>query len=230
MIWLHILILTLIIKHWKTGSNFERLQLSKRNALKNSPNENIRDLWSDTSYKNVRADSLLLSNGGKKAKQTLITSQLEEASNHLQGLPYQGNSIKTVTENISKKYIEQWSKLVETLPGFMFNFVRKAFQSQLPTRANLVRWGRASSNLCPLCNAVQSNKHVLSNCSNPTVLSRYTEKHNRILLILTTWLQAKADKETYIFADLNGFPPTSDLFNSVRPDLVIRKEKKICVI
>jgi len=25
-------------------------------------------------------------------------------------------------------------------------------------------------------------------------------------------------------------PPTSDLFNSIRPDLVIRKEKKICVI
>ena len=93
-----------------------------------------------------------------------------------------------------------------------------------------MRWGRASSNLCPLCNAVQSNKHVLSNCSNPTVLSRYTERHNKFFLILTTWLKTKADKKTYIFADLNGFPPTSDLFNSIRPDLVIRKDKKISVI
>src|SRR5919106_2286493 len=38
-------------------NRFERLQVSKRNALKNSPNENIRILWSDTSFKNVRPDS-----------------------------------------------------------------------------------------------------------------------------------------------------------------------------
>jgi hypothetical protein len=211
-------------------NRFERLQISKRDALKNSPNENIRDLWSDSTLKNVRTDSLLIDNGRKKAKQILIKAQGEEASNHLLGLPCQGQSIKMVTEQIPNKYIDLWANLNGTLPGFLFNFVRKAFQSQLPTKANLLRWGRSSSNLCPLCNAVQSNKHVLSNCSNIAVLRRYTERHDKILSILATWFQSKLDKQCCIFADLPGFQQTSGLFNSIRPDLVLKRGNKICAI
>jgi hypothetical protein len=33
-----------------------------------------------------------------------------------------------------------------------------------------------------------------------------------------------------MFADLPGFLQTSDLFNSLRPDLAIRKGNKVCVI
>jgi hypothetical protein len=211
-------------------NRFERLQLSKRKALKNSPNENMRELWADSSHKNVRTDSLLIANGGKRAKQILIQSQIEEASHHLLGLPCQGQSIKLVIDPIPKKYIVIWSNLIETLPGFLFNFVRKAFQSQLPTKANLLRWGRSSSNLCPLCNMIQSNKHVLSNCSNATVLNRYTERHNKILSMLATWLQSKLDKQSCLFANLPGFQQTSDLFNSIRPDLALKRGNKICAI
>ena len=209
------------IKH-----KFERLQLGKRNALKNSPNENIRDLWLDTSIKNVRADSLLASNSVGPAQRILSKAQTEEASRHLLGLPYQGKSIKTVTENIPTKFIKMWTRVNENITGFLFNFVRKALQSQLPTKANLMRWGRSSSSLCPLCNAVQSNKHVLSNCSNPVTLTRYTERHNKILFILATWLQSKINKECSVFVDLPGFMQTSDLFNSIRPDLVLKKVKR----
>jgi len=69
-----------------------------------------------------------------------------------------------------------WSKSVNQLPGYEYNFVRKAMQSQLPTLNNLHRWGRASSNLCPMCNKIQSNKHVLSNCSSNGALSRFTRR------------------------------------------------------
>lgn len=213
------------IKH-----RFERLQLSKRNALKKSMNENIRDLWADTSIKNVRADSLLSCNSGAVAQRILAETQVEKASEHFIGLPYQGKSVKLVTENISANYIKIWHCVTENLPGFLFNFVRKGLQSQLPTKANLLRWGRSPSNLCPLCNAVQSNKHVLSNCSNPVVLNRYTERHNKILFILATWLQNQIDKSSSIFVDLPGFVQTSDLFNSIRPDLVLKKGKKLCAI
>src|SRR5206468_7245279 len=140
---------------------------------------------------NVKADSLLIANGKKKDKQILIKSHVEEASDHLLGLPYQDKSIKMVTEQSSKKHIDLRSIVNETLPGFLFNFVRKALQSQLPTKANLMRWGRSSSNLYPLCNAVQSNKHVLSNCNNATVLQRYTGRRNKILSLLATWLHFK---------------------------------------
>ena len=157
-------------------NRFERLNLSKRAALKNSPNENIRYLWEDSSTRNVNSDSLLLGNSTSAAQKVLAKTQKEEAVIHLTGLPYQGKSIKILTENLPASTLKNWSKMTNSLPGFLFNFARKAIQSQLPTLANLVRWGRASSNLCPLCSAVQSNKHVLSNCSHSVVIQSNCDK------------------------------------------------------
>jgi len=209
---------------------FSRLQLSKRNALKNSNNENIRNLWGETNFKNIRADSLLVSNSGVQAQKILTKSQTEEAYSHLLSLPYQGKSIKIVTENIPIALIKIWYRVNENLPGFLFNFVRKAIQSQLPTKANLMRWNSSPSNLCTLCNSVQSNKHVLSNCSNPVALTRYTSRHNKILKIFASWLQSKLNQESSLYVDLPGFKQTNDLFKSIRPDLVLKKDKKLLAI
>ena len=110
-------------------NRFQRLQLGKRNALKNSPNENIQNLWVDTSKMNVRADSLLVSTNGVSAQRLLAETQSGGAFQHLSGLPYQGKAIKIVTENIPRKSISLWSCMTESLPGFLFNFVRKAMQS-----------------------------------------------------------------------------------------------------
>jgi hypothetical protein len=151
---------------------------------------------------------------------------------HLTGLPYQGKSVKIVTENLPVITINSWSKMINSLPGFLFNFTRKAIQSQLPTLANLVRWGRASSNLCPLCGAVQSNKHVLSNCGNPNVLARFTNRHNKILDKLAAWFTSKLDNKSTLFVDLpgSGYKQVADIFTSVRPDLVIVKEKFALIV
>src|SRR5213080_846364 len=183
-------------------NRFERLNLSKRAALKNSPNENIRCLWTDSSTRNVNSDSLLINNSVHQAQKILANAQKEEASLHLTGLPYQGKSINFVTENLSSSTISNWSKIINSLPGFLFNFTRKAIQSQRPTLANLVRWGRASSNLCPLCSAIQSNKHVLSNCSHPDALERFTNRHNKILDLLAAWFIYKLDSKSTLFVDL----------------------------
>lgn len=213
-------------------NRFERLNLSKRAALKSSPNENIRYLWEDTSVKNVNSDSLLLSNSTFDAQKILSKTQKEEAVLHLTGLPYQGKSIKILTENLSVKTISNWSKMTNSLPGFLFNFTRKAIQSQLPTLANLARWGRASSNLCPLCSAVQSNKHVLSNCSHPDALLRFTNRHNKILDLLASWFSSKLDCNSTLFVDLPGskYRQVVDIFSSVRPDLAIVKGNSALII
>ena len=151
---------------------------------------------------------------------------------HLTGLPYQGKSIKILTENLPKNIIADWTKITYFLPGFLFNFTRKALQSQLPTLANLVRWGRASSNLCPLCNAVQSNKHVLSNCSHPHALSRYTNRHNKILELLAAWFSTSLDNKLTLYVDLPGskYMQVSDIFSSLRPDMAIVKDNLVFVL
>ena len=103
---------------------------------------------------------------------------------HMTGLSYQGKSIKVVTENLVSSTISNLSKMTNSLPGFLLNIMRKAIQSQLPTLANLVRWGRASSNLCPLCGSVQTNKHVLSNCSHPSALTEFINRHKKNFAML----------------------------------------------
>ena len=148
----------------------------------------------DTMDKNVISDSVLITNTLKDALKIVSKEQQNSATNHLAGLSYQGLSIKSVIDNIVKKNITQWAKMTDSLPSHLYNFVRKAIQSQLPTLANLVRWGKKSSNLCPLCNTTQTNKHVLSNCSNPDVLDRYLERHNNILALLGNWFKSNLKK------------------------------------
>ena len=212
-------------------NRFQKLQLGKRNALKSSPNENIRQLWEDTNLNNVNLDSLLMVNTGVRAQKLLSLSQSEKASQHFINLLYQRKSVRSVVENISSKIIKNWANMNELLPGFIFNFVKKALQSQLPTRANLKRWGKAASEFCPLCHQVQSNKHVLSNCSNPVVLKRYTERHDKILTLLSNWLVSKIDnKVCKVFCDLPEFDQISDLFSSLRPDLALMKGQNIKII
>ena len=103
----------------------------------------------------------------------------------------------------------------------MFKFVRKAIQNQLPTNNNLKRWGRSPTNLC---NNIQSNKQVLSNCSSSSVRQRYTYRHNSVLLILVEWLRSSVvEPAVKILADLGNSPsgePTTVL-SWFRPDIVI---------
>ena len=76
----------------------------------------------------------------------------------------------------------------------------------LPMASNLVRWGRLADPTCTLCasGAVQTNKHVLSNCSSPTALHRYTTRHNEVLKLLIQWLSTVITKDYSIYSDLDG--------------------------
>src|SRR2546425_661504 len=172
-------------------NRLELLQLSKRSTLKNSKNESIRELWKDGTLSNVPVDSLLVSMPFKEAHKKLITSYQKEAENHLQGLLYQGKATKTVTDCVPQNFIKDWAKVINNLPGYLFNFVVKALQSQLPTLANLTRWGKSTTNKCPCCGQPQTNKHVLSNCSNPDVLLRYSNRHDKILEHIACWFSSK---------------------------------------
>ena len=123
-------------------------------------------------------------------------------------------------------------KSVDQLPGYAYNFVRKAIQSKLPTLDNLHRWGRAPSNLCPMCNKIQSNKHVLSNCSSSGSLNGYTARHNRVLKFLTDWISPKLMPGTEIYCDLDlaGLKQVSDIFVNVRPDIAIKTASVVIIL
>ena len=107
-------------------------------------------------------------------------------------------------------------------------------QQQLPTLSNLVKWGKATNNQCPLCSLPQTNKHVLSNCSNNNVLTRFTTRHDKILEIIANWFLSKIASNTNIkmFVDLKNknFNQCSDLFTNLRPDLAFIKGNTVHVL
>jgi len=209
----------------------ERLLLTKRNALMNSKNTVVRELWAVTTSANARTDDLLCKFDYKNALKQLRNEQTRASVSHFLGLSSQGLLSKTISELIFPKQIENWKKSIEQLPSFAYNFVRKAMMNQLPTLKNLKLWGCSNTDLCPKCGLCQSNKHVLSNCGAPEALSRYLDRHNKILKLIVNWIKPKLNTTANLYCDLAivGTRHISDLFNGVRPDLAIVNSSRIDV-
>ena len=126
----------------------------------------IRQIWNDSKGKHFKVDSLLNENDNIKAAQkSLKIDQIQKAKSHFFALESQELSARTVTQNIPKKRILFWSTYIESLPGFLYNFVWKAYIQQLPTSANLARWKRTANPFCNLCHSSkpETNKHISSN-------------------------------------------------------------------
>ena len=204
----------------------DKLWLHKRNSMKNSSHLAIKQIWSESSEKFIRTDSQLIEPNSSigSASRKLVSSQIQQAEDHLFGLEIQGVAAKTVKENIPAPNILFWTTALESFPSFLFQFARKAILQQLPTAANLNRWKRTSNPFCDLCTGAkpQTNKHVLSNCSNPSMLECYTIRHNEVLKSLASWIEENKSPAQKLFVDIDGMEPINNVFqDTVRPDLVM---------
>src|SRR6266516_3820702 len=208
-----------------------RMQLTKRHLLQSSKNQCIRELWEASKAQNVRVDSLLDGNNIQQASSMLRKSQTKDSLDHFLGLKSQGLLSKVVNETVTHKNILLWKQAIDSLPEHVFNFTRRAMMCQLATLHNLKIWNCATSNLCPNCGVDQTNKHVLSNCSSPDALARYTNRHNTILDIIAKWIVPKMKPNHSLFCDLRvpGSRQVCDLFNGPRPDLAIVSSSSIVI-
>jgi hypothetical protein len=70
---------------------------------------------------------------------------------------------------------------------------------------------------------------VLSNCSAPEALARYTARHNKILTLLIEWIRPKLNQSVEIYCDLQlaGTRHVSELFNNFKPDLALKSFNKV---
>ena len=213
----------------------QKMCLTKRHYLRGSANADVREIWAETSAQHVDTDQLIVSHDSLAAAvKALALDQQLKAVNHLFGLQLQGALAKSLSESVPGKNIELWVTTLNNISSHIFNFARKAFLQVLPTAANLKRWGRTQDPSCPLCASgqPQTNKHVLSNCSCPTALHRYTERHNAVLALLITWLRSNISREQQLYADLVevNVLPVCDLFISCRPDIAIVNRDSIHVL
>jgi len=208
-----------------------RMKLTRRHLLQISKNQNIRELWEDSRGPNTLADSMLGSFGFKTATKMLKKAQATDSLTHYLGLKSQGVVAKIVSETILSQNIHIWKQVLDSLPDHVHNFVRKAMMNQLPTLHNLKLWNCSPTNLCPRCGKDQTNKHVLSHCSSPDALVRYTSRHNAVLEIIAKWILSHLQGANTLHCDLTipGTRHVCDLFNGPRPDLAIVSPSRIVI-
>ena len=121
-----------------------------------------------------------------------------------------------------------------SLSETLHNFARKALQQQLPTASNLCKWKRITDPNCTLCKqgVPPTNKHVLSHCSAPIALERYTTRHNHILKLLADWIMREMSDQQKLYADISGdYNPIDEIFEpAVRPDIALVDGSKIVIL
>ena len=119
---------------------------------------------------------------------------------------------------------ELWMRAIQALPPEPLKFTLNASLDTLPTNANLHKWGKKSSDTCPLCkSARQTLLHVLNNCRVAMELRRYSLRHDAVLHVIGDFIKAHLPSQFTISIDspseAYNFPhhitPTC-----LRPDIV----------
>ena len=124
-----------------------------------------------------------------------------------------------------------WQNVLEQLPNNIYCFVRRALIFCLPNKSNLLRWKLVQNDECTACKRKETMLHIFSNC--PTYLNRYTWRHDSVLkLIFGKIARHTSSNVVKVFVDLEitGYRCTSDLFESLRPDIAVMIDNKLTVI
>jgi hypothetical protein len=144
----------------------EKLRVGQRFKLQSSKDDEMHVLFEMTSDRNRRIDDVIHANSSRtQALQQIKEDHTQANFKHIVSLNIQGRIISSISENLTKSAISRWTRELDKLATPIFNFVRKAIVQQLPTAANLVRWGKS---VVPEFQPVQQTRSLvlwISSCS-----------------------------------------------------------------
>ena len=121
------------------STKFIQCQTTIGNALKSSPNSDIRHLWQDSSqFTNVQYDHY------KNTKQVLKAVQKQHQGRLEHELTSQGFIVSSIIKFVSPKVTSLWSTVQQSMPKNVFNFSLKYLTNTLATRKNLFKWSIGS--------------------------------------------------------------------------------------
>ena len=224
---------SLILNRSKYGINlvlpfttFSECQTSKRNALKSSPNNDIKKSpWAETSYgTNLQYDRF------KNTKQVLKAIQHDHEERINNTLLSQGLVPSSILKFTCQKTNCLWSTAQQNLPRNIFNFSMKYLYNTLPTRKNLCKWSIFHSSTCSFCLQSETLQHVVFSCISYLDEGRYTWRHNSVLLYLANKFSSL--KQCTVYADLPSFlSPCLITGESHRAHLLLLTENEsICIL
>ena len=141
---------------------------------------------------------------------------------HSLSLEVQGKLFKIIHQDAASI----WARSTQSLPSTLMKFALNATSDTLPHNANLSLW-RKSANLSAaykLCDERQILCHILNNCKVALNLHRYNNRHDKILQIISSFVQNQVPEDVTVLADLPNSDqyhlPSSLALSDLRPDLV----------
>ena len=194
------------------STKFEQCQVTIRKSLKESPNEDIRELFQITSVgSNIKYDSF-------QSTREVLSQTRQSKTEKITGLKSQSEVVTSVWQEALVSTRSKWFSVQKVLPKNIFNFTVRYFNNTLATKSNMQKWGKAFTKICDYCPEVQTLNHVVAACKSALREGRYTWRHNSILLNISLIIKSKVK---HLYVDLPDYlSPTMITGEDLRPDMV----------
>lgn len=156
-------------------------------------------------------------------KERVRAKQQQDRLQHIKGLIFQGKYLEFLHEQEEDAV---WKSFVFGLPIHTLKFLLNSIVETLPTRSNLSRWGKVTSDKCVICNmGIETTMHIPNGCGRSLRQGRYTWRHNCII----NFVAGEIDTAKYIeYADVAKYQTAAG--GTIPPDILVTPEKPDIVI
>ena len=138
----------------------EQCQVTIRKSLKESPNEDIRELFQITSVgSNIKYDSF-------QSTREVLAQTRQSKTEKITGLKSQSEIVKSVWQEAPVSTGSKWFSVQKVLPKNIFYFTVRYFNNTLATKSNMQKWGKAFTKICDNCPEVQTLNHIVAACKS----------------------------------------------------------------
>ena len=154
-------------------------------------------------------------------KKAIEDEQFKRDKEKIENLVQQGHLLALAMEE-AKEF--EWKSYCFGLKKGTLKFILNSTLDTLPTKTNLLKWGKSPTNKCPLCGMQQTTLHILNGCKTLLRQGRYTWRHDNLLHYIGECL----NKNKYeVYVDIDGMKhqgegtiPPKNSVTSDRPDIV----------
>ena len=197
-------------------------QVSFRNKLLNSNNENIREIHNSSSKVNLQYDQF------NSTRQALKQIRLSDKRYLINNLSTQSLIISSIWKYADSKFINTWSNVISHLPRNIYNFTIRYLNNTLANGTNAKKWGTTNDSTCPFCDKQQTLGHVIGGCQTALTESRFNWRHDSILLHLYKTVNSQ---KLQAFVDIDGYPNPSIITDEAyRLDFAILKGDNLLLL
>ena len=153
------------------SDRFTQCQVTLRNKLKNSSNQNIVEIYDITKGKNIIYDQ-------SKSTQEVINDIRNGDAIDTSTFTKQALVIKVIFDNTDKKHTNAWHKALSTLPTNIYSFSFRYFNNTLANHTNLSKWGFKNFDKCDICDENKILGNVAGGCKTAPDEKRYNWRHD----------------------------------------------------